>query len=64
MICTDDEQEDQGLGILCAAEAGAVSPPPFAGQAGFVAKDLDADPDRHPHATTSLPPNGLVPRSR
>lgn len=32
--------------------------PPFAGQAGFVAEDLDADPDRHPHAATNLSLNG------
>lgn len=56
------------MGILCAAGDGAVCPPPFAGQAGFVAEDLDADPDRHPHAragastsmSTRFSPNGSV----
>lgn len=49
------------MGILCATGDGAVFPP-FAGQGGFVAEFLDADPDRHPPATTNLfsQPSGLV----
>lgn len=43
----------RGVGILCAGGRWRRLPPPFAGQAGFVAEDVDADPDRHPHATTS-----------
>lgn len=51
----------RGVGILCAGGRWRRLAP-FAGQAGFVAEDVDADPDRHPHATpgTSLSPRGLV----